>query len=218
MWPIIRPWGQWLCCNGLLARRPRHRLAFGALLFRAASHANTDLQVWQENDRNLAILAEVRFRRHVCSSGLPKRPVPGCFGGLFHAQELQMSPIFRLRITATSPTPENLAAFLRGLEARGSVSCATERTRDRPEHRLPAAQGRSRVRSTCGLCRRVRQPAAAVPAARTSAGGLCPKRGRLGRQRTTPNNLNTNRIEDALVSFLTCRKGPVYRRFLERCF
>ena len=32
---------------------------------------------------------------------------------------------------------------------------------------------------------------------------------RRGRSRTNPNNLNTNRIEDALVSFLTCLKGPV---------
>lgn len=40
-----------------------------------------------------------------------------------------MSPIIRRRrITAVSPTPEKLAAFLRHLEASGSVSFAARRT------------------------------------------------------------------------------------------
>jgi len=56
-------------------------------------------------------------------------------------------------------------------------------------------------------------------AERTGIGRACDGTERELRRRgqrvvaNNPNNLNTNRIEDALVSFLACLKGPDYRRF-----
>ena len=133
----------------------------------------------------------------------------------------------RRRITAASPTPEKLAAFLRHLEESGSVSFAAERTGIGRNtvyelRKVDPAFARGWEKAVAMAVESLRD--IAIVRARDGterALWRCGRRVGVVRARSVmnnPNNLNTNRIEDALVSFLTCLKGPFYRRFLGRCF
>ena len=133
----------------------------------------------------------------------------------------------RRRITAASPTPEKLATFLRHLEESGSVSFAAERTGIGRNtvyelRKVDPAFARGWQKAVAMAVESLRD--IAIVRARDGTERALWRRGRrvgVVRARSVmnnPNNLNTNRIEDALVSFLTCLKGPFCRRFLGRCF